>query len=132
MGISQGSKIEANDIPRIQRIIHTGNNTAGSASAPFSITFSFAPNLLILPYEWMHSTSNDYISGNSLIDTSRFSSSSFDYYHTIWVGNTGQPLRIKKSSDGKTIFWYGPDISDYIQVYNESGHQYIFYGLKSE
>ena len=96
---------------------YIGNGTYG-ASHPCSITFSFAPKQVALighTYNSNYASSSSNARNNVIINTRELTTSYVDgkgFYTT--TPHTGATLKnyAKKSSDGKTIYWYIDDVQN--------------------
>lgn len=106
----------------------TGTGSS-SSSSPASITFDFAPSIII-PLEYKTDSSGGYINlyySNywTILRTDNLTTS---FAQTGWghCNSIARSLRVKKSSDGKTIYWYLWDQENF----NESGYVYYFIGMR--
>lgn len=103
---------------RIQKISFTGTGTYTESDAP-SVTFSFAPKFVVLAdFFGKESGSVCEAVAMDLVGTSKTSGVGF-------CGNTGNAYYAKKSTDGKTLYWWGREGF----IYNDSGETYILYGI---
>ena len=126
----------------MQALLHTGNGSYGDYSSPISITFNFAPTLIIMAgfdYKYGDDSYADvktqfggtYSGGDKLncitLRTNLLSTSYKDPYNNgfTWGGRSNQTY-VKKSSDGKTIYLY----SNSYKIYNENYYIYLFIGVK--
>ena len=110
--------LEANGFCRIQKVSRVGTGTYTESDAP-SVTFSFAPKFVVLAdFFGEESDIACKAVAMDLVGTSRTSGKGF-------CGNTGNAYYAKKSTDGKTLYWWGHEGF----IYNDSGETYILYGI---
>ena len=91
------------------------------------MTFSFAPTLVVYRATVPNgngSTSMQYSNGSGL--ATQTLTTSFKNLTGISFGNASN-IYWKKSSDGKTLYWYASN--DAGQAGNTSGATYLFYGI---
>lgn len=120
---------------------YTGTDTYGSSN-PNSLTFSFAPKLILLFVNngsyWYGFDSGEgdssitpykyYILCDKL--TTSYQNTGFPGYSHDRDANLAHAYA-KKSSDGKTISWYNAGTNSYTQVaqLNRSGYQYYYIAI---
>lgn len=114
---------------KLQYKTRTGLGGSASSTNPCSLSFNFAPDIIwCIPAEGVYNDSsgkiaylytyNPYAYGAvkmSLITTS--------FQSTYFCAN-GTTVQAKKSSDGKTLYWYGEELA-----FNKSNYLYLFLGL---
>lgn len=110
---------------KIQFVTRTGTGTTGSSDNPCSLTFNFAPY-----YVWY--MFRDFGAGPvSPADTTysyigvTMSNVSTSYTSERMMSQNGADIYIKKSSDEKSIYWYGASAD---KIYN-SNIIYAFLGI---
>ena len=128
---------------KIQTVSREGTGTYGTSSSPLSITFSFVPIIAWADFvNWSDgrvelcgnnssSSFSSYVANRSVALTTSFQKSCPWWYH---VSNTSTPstsIYGKKSSNGKTIYWYGSTSGGYpvespSEIFNASGDTYYF------
>lgn len=116
----------------MQFISRTGTGTLGSSSSPISISFNFVP--LWICAEWDNSSKFEYSASSSPLYTCLVSSltesfvSAKPFYGAMSNGQGKNYVYGKRSSDSKTIYWYGEENSwiSVATIFNISGHVYIF------
>ena len=103
---------------------------SASSSSPASIMFGFAPSIII-PIDYYSNYHGGYIYLNlsndqPILRTDQLTTS---YDKRGWgeTSYNNYSVYVKKSSDGKTIYWY-PNTSDY-NYFNYSGYTYYFIGM---
>lgn len=108
----------ATNYGRCEVVSHVGTGSSGSADSPISLTFTFAPKVVIACNQWLSSSGYQGDSGLATMWIDKLTTS-FES-NRMWglTGNYG-----KKSEDGKTISWYGGT------TYNYSSREYYFIGL---
>lgn len=116
--LKQAVKLSLDQAAKIEVGSYQGTDTGGE-NAPNSLTFSFVPKLVIMPF-WMIATTGSNLeigavfraySDSStdnlwLVDTSVLTT---NYKKGIGFGrqtNSSYPVYGKKSSNGKTLSWY--------------------------
>lgn len=125
--------------------IITGDGSIGTASSPHSLTFDFAPTyiILLLRYKSNSYTTTYYVgsaptsgSGNSAANiympdvTTEYSPNTFRWMIGYASSNSGSPINYcKKSSDGKTLYWYGNNDNDKSSLLCYPGDIYHWLGI---
>lgn len=118
-------------------ISRAGTGSLGTSSSPISITFSFAPTVVI-PMEIAVTSSNcsGYIDLNRSNETPILKANSLSTSFAVnsgWKsGNSPYYGKyIKKSSDGKTIYWYASnaEAGTASYMFNSSSYTYYFLGI---
>ena len=115
---------------KIQFTAITGTGTAGSSSSPISISFNFAPTVAILVGFNQYNTV--YLDQRSITQRGLPVSSLTTSFQEAYAFTKGSGIRTnaKKSSDGKTVYWYvnygGSTADDYC---NDSSTIYYFMAL---
>lgn len=111
---------------------YNGTGTAGSSSSPTSVTFSFDPNyILCCGYKSSNAFRNkDYSFTCVEMSVLTTSFQLFDAWGYSYNSYSGQSMRLKKSSDGKTIYWYALVDNQEYMVNNTSGYKYYYIGIK--
>lgn len=111
----------------IEKIVYTGNGTYGESS-PTSITFSSAPQLILLP-NYGYPSNGGSLWGlrvnQSFTPTELFSKNYVQI--ASYVASAEGVLYAKKSDDGKTFSWYATNGAN--QQSNTSGMEYYCYGI---
>lgn len=134
---------QADDITSKARIAtgsYSGTGTSGSSNAK-SLTFDFAPRFIILTHDhynvseidgggWWDLISRGFMYGSSsentqLIINADTLTTSYQSGLGFAVEGTYRPSA-KKSADGKTITWYGPNAASQA---NESNHTYYYIAI---
>lgn len=124
---------------KFQVLFRQGTGTVGTASSPISITFAFAPKIISIMYvvlinvaytsvSFTHTNLNSYPWCNMEIITTSYSQQS-----ALNAGNgSGYTMvycQIKKSSDGKTVYYYNSYTGEYAgtasTMYNDSNCKYL-------
>lgn len=109
----------ANGRLRIEKIVRTGTGTYEEANAP-SVTFSFPPKFVFLAeFFGRNGNSVSHAVAMDLIGTTATPDFGF-------CENTGNDYYAKKSSDGKTLYWWGEALWT---IYNDIGKTYVLYGV---
>lgn len=106
---------------KIQTGSYTGTGTYGSSN-PCSLTFDFVPQLFTLFSSNGQAVSNNlgtYHLNVSQLTTTYKSVASYSNGSYNYGGGEDYTLYMKKSSDGKTLFWYV--VSTYWEVDEEAG-----------
>lgn len=101
-------------------------------SNPANITFDFDPDFIYVIGIGYRSSS--YIVSNSYPYTFiPMADVTTSYINKIWMtGTSSNKSYVKRSSDGKTLYWYAtydPD-NTFSRYYNENGTVYYFCGIK--
>lgn len=113
------SQLAVNGGCRIETVVRYGTDTWQEYDAP-SVTFSFAPKIVLLSQFFEASDSNrvaavpmDKVGTSATYGVGLTSNDNYSYY-------------AKKSSDGRTLYWWG-EKQQYL--YNFAGVAYTLYGL---
>lgn len=125
--------------PRFQFVSYTGTNT-GTESNPTSLTFDFAPDIVILIGKQYVSTPSrfvlnyDFLSDNDINVVVMPKELSTEFTESPY-GCFTEDVRAfknyaKKSSDGKTLYWYHESGAEY--QCNSSSYIYHFVAIKFE
>lgn len=105
------------DKARVRVLSYVGTGTYG-ASNPCSITADFKIKVALLVAAYHHGGANGVSSGNNVVMAGDVLTTSYQQY--MGAGNSSD-CYAKKSSDGKTFFWYQ---TSSINQYNYSGAKY--------
>ena len=90
---------------KMQFKTYTGKSS--SSSNVYSITFNFAPSIVMFA---SRNSYGDTIGGNCIVMDTINASSYTDF--SGWYGNSSSyKISAKKSSDGKTLYWYNGGVS---------------------
>lgn len=112
-------QIAANGGCRIEKVVRSGTGTNTEADAP-SVTFSFPPKFVFLAeFFGRNGNSVSHAVAMDLIGTTATPDFGF-------CENTGNDYYAKKSSDGKTLYWWGEALWT---IYNDIGKTYVLYGV---
>ena len=115
---------------RIQFKTRAGTGSSPSSSSPCSLSFDFSPTFIVCLGRY----SSSYFEGPAITADSYFTSyhngSPFSNLTTSFVSrgsmSAGSGSNVKKSSDGKTIYWYGNNAETSLNV---SGYTYCFLAM---
>ena len=110
---------------QVQVVTYVGTGRYG-ADNPCSITFQFAPKVIFFVAEFNTTLWTSPYTGNHSLPASAFSLS---YSTQAYFDNGGSGKRYgKRSSDGKTFFWYADEPYPEFQL-NRNRHTYCFLGI---
>ena len=110
----------ATNYGRCEVVSHVGTGSSPTEGNPQSLTFSFAPKVILVCNEWVHGSSSNYqnTDGFSTMWTDKLTT---EYETNRMWGSSG--YYGKRSEDGRTVYWYGGT------KYNASNREYYFIGL---
>ena len=111
---------------------YVGTGTAGSSSSPTSVSFSFNPDYIWFcgaKYSYgFHGMSDSFACVEMALLTTSFER--YDAWGQSYNNYSGSSMSLKKSSDGKTIYWYGRYNNADALINNTSGMKYYYIGIK--
>ena len=126
-------------VGKIQIVSRTGNDTASSSSAPYSITFSFVPVVVIglggngttsIHSMFVNRGSNITYGASALVVdklTTSYQSGSFGYISSS-SDDYAYAVYAKRSSNSKTIYFYG-SYSNVVTLGKTDGTVYRYLGI---
>lgn len=128
-----GSTLLTIPVVQIQTGSYVGTGTYGKSN-PNSLTFDFAPDVVLLT---MLKVSGSYTSYNSIfgiggvvcIDTSTLSENYIQYQGFFYSKSDNSYSYGKKSSDGKTLYWY--NTRGAVNQINSTEYQVYYIGIKA-
>ena len=109
---------------KIQTGSYTGTGTYGSSN-PCSLTFDFVPTLVVMVAQYYSTSNFQYFSPNFVFTYMPWLTTSYQSKRGFFDKYSGYNCA-KKSSDGKTLYWYNDQGGEANEQFNLSGYKYYW------